>query len=98
MPSVIALWFIIAAFATYYPALVIATQDGPFGIFDKLRQRWDTGYLGKGIRCPVCVSAYVGGAWAALLTWRLELDMLLFPVVWLALAGAATFLNKVWLR
>lgn len=92
------LWFIIAAFATYYPALVIATLDGPFGVFDRLRARWDTGYLGKAIRCPVCLSAYVGGAWAILLVWRLEIDWWLFPALWISLAGAATFLNKVWLR
>lgn len=92
------LWFIIAAFATYYPALVIATLDGPWGIFDKLRLRWDTGYRGKAIRCPVCIAAYVALLWGALLGWRLEVDPWLWPVIWLALAGAATFLNKVWLR
>lgn len=92
------LWFIIASFATYYPALIIATLDGPWGVFDRLRTRWDTGYLGKGIRCPVCVSAYVAVIWAVLLTWRLDLDLWLCVLVWFALAGAATFLNKVWLR
>ena len=97
MPS-LALWFIIAAFATYYPALVIATQDGPWGVFDRWRLRWDTGYRGKAIRCPVCVAAYVAVGWGALLSWRLGLDPWLFPLVWFALAGGATFLNKVWLR
>lgn len=91
-------WFIIAAFATYYPALVIATLDGPFGVFDRLRQRWNAGYLGAGIRCPICVSAYVALPWAALLTWRLGFDLWLVPLVWFALAGGATFLHKVWLR
>lgn len=97
MPSLI-IWFIIAAFATYYPALVIAREDGPWGVFDKLRARWNTGYLGKGIRCPVCVSAYVSIPWSILLVWRLGVDPWLFPVIWLSLAGGATFLNKVWLR
>lgn len=91
-------WIIIAAFATYYPALVIATQDGPWGVFDRLRARWDTGYLGKAIRCPVCLSAYTSIPWAAVLAWRLALDPWLCVLLWLALAGAATFLNKVWLR
>lgn len=94
----IAGWLIVASFATYYPALVIATMDGPFGVFDRLRAHWDTGYLGKGIRCPVCVSAYVAIPWAGLLVWRLGLDLWLGVLVWFALAGAATFLNKVWLR
>lgn len=94
----LALWLLVGAFATYYPALVIATMDGPFGIFDRLRARWDTGYLGKGIRCPVCVSAYVAILWTVLIVWRLEVDIWLLPVVWFALAGGATFLNKVWLQ
>lgn len=94
----IALWLVVASFATYYPALVIATQDGPGGIFDKVRGKWDQGYLGKAIRCPVCLSAYTAVPWAGLLTWRLALDPFLLPILWLALAGAATFLNKVWLR
>lgn len=91
-------WLVLASFATYYPALVIATLDGPWGVFDKFRQRWDTGYRGKAVRCPVCMAAYVALLWAALLGWRLGLDWFLFPIVWFALAGAATFLNKVWLR
>ncbi len=91
-------WLLAGAFAAYYPSLVFATLDGPFGIFDRWRQRWDTGYRGKAIRCPVCISAYMALLWAGLLGWRLGIDPWLWPVVWFALAGGATFLNKVWLR
>lgn len=94
----IALWLVVAAFATYYPALVIAREDGPFGVFDRLRMRWNAGYLGEGIRCPVCLSAYTAIPWAALLVWRLALDSWLAPIVWLGLAGGAVVLHKVWLR
>lgn len=92
------LWFVIASFATYYPALVIAKEDGPFGVFDRLRLRWNEGYLGAGIRCPVCVSAYIALVWTVLLGVLGLYDPLLWPIVWLGLAGAATFLHKVWLR
>lgn len=94
----IALWLVVAAFATYYPALVMARENGPFGIFDKVRQRWDTGYLGEGVRCPVCLSAYTALVWSILLGVRGFYDPWLWPVVWLGLAGAAVFLHKVWLR
>lgn len=90
--------FAFAAFATYYTALAIAEQDGPFGVFDKLRARFDTGYLGKGIRCIVCVSAYTGSAWALFLGLFGLYDVWLWPVVAFGLAGASVLINKVWKR
>lgn len=91
-------WFIIAALATYYAARAISQEDGPFGVFDRLRLRWNSGYLGKGIRCIVCVSSYVALPIAALLVWRLSLDLWLAPVVWLGLAGASTKISEWWKR
>jgi hypothetical protein len=91
-------WFIIASFATYYTALSIAEQDGPFGVFDKVRARFDTGYLGKGLRCVVCVSAYTGAAWALFLALFGLYDVWLWPIVAFGLAGASVFVNKVWKR
>lgn len=92
------MWFVFAALATYYTALSIAEQDGPFGVFDRVRARWDEGYLGKGIRCVVCVSAYTGAFWALLLAVFGLYDVWLWPVVAFGLAGASVFLNKVWKR
>lgn len=92
------LWFIVASLATYYAARAISQEDGPWGIFDKLRMRWNAGYLGSGIRCIVCVSAYVAALAAALLVWRLAIDVWLTPIVWLGLAGAATKIDTWWKR
>ena len=92
------LWALLAALATYYTALIIAEHDGPFGVFDKLRLRFDSGYLGKGLRCVVCVSAYTGVAWALFLALFGLYDVWLWPVVAFGLAGASVFLNKVWKR
>lgn len=92
------MWFALAALATYYAALVIATQDGPFGVFDRLRLRWDSGYLGKGVRCVVCVSAYTALAFTVLLGLIGVYDVWLWPVVWLGLAGASVILDKWWRR
>jgi hypothetical protein len=91
-------WFAIASLATYYAARAVSQEDGPFGMFDKLRMRWNAGYLGTGVRCIVCVSAYVALPCAALLVWRLALDPWLAPVVWLGLAGASAKLAEWWKR
>jgi hypothetical protein len=89
---------LLAALATFYAARVISSEDGPWGVFEKLRARWDSGYLGKGIRCIVCVSAYTAAA-AALLLGLLGLyDVWLWPIVWLGLAGASVKIDLWWKR
>lgn len=92
------LWIVLAAFATYYTARSISQEDGPFGVFDKLRLRWDEGYLGKGVRCIVCVSAYTGAFWALFLALFGFYDVWIWPLVWFGLAGASVFIDKVWKR
>lgn len=93
-----ALWFIVAAFATYYTARAIAQEDGPFGVFDRLRMRLDSGYIGKGIRCVVCVSAYTGLAWALFMALLGLYDVWRWLLVAFGLAGAAVLIDKVWKR
>jgi len=92
------LWFIIAAFATYYTARTIAQEDGPFGVFDKLRSRFNEGYLGTGIRCVVCVSAYTALVAALFMAVLGLYDVWLWPLVWLGLAGASVKLAEFWKR
>lgn len=92
------LWFIIASFATYYTARAIAQEDGPFGVFDKLRLHFDSGYIGKGIRCVVCVSAYTGLLWALFLAFLGVYDVWLWPLVWFGLAGASVKIHEFWKR
>lgn len=88
----------LAALATYYAARVISSEDGPFGVFDKLRMRWDTGYLGKGVRCVVCVSAYTALPITMLLVIVGGWNESLWPVWWLGLAGASVTIDKWWKR
>lgn len=92
------LWFTIAALATYYTARTIAEQDGPFGVFDRVRLRFNSGYLGKGIRCVVCVSAYTALLWALLMALLGLYDVWLWPLVWFGLAGASVKINDYWRR
>ena len=92
------LWFTIASLATYYTARSISAESGPFGVFDKLRTRWDSGYLGEGVRCLVCVSAYTGLCWALFLALLGLYDIWLWPLVWFGLAGASVKIDEWWKR
>lgn len=92
------LWFTIASFATYYTARTIAQEDGPFGVFDRLRRRWNEGYLGTGIRCVVCVSAYSALVCALCMAVLGLYDVWLWPLVWLGLAGASVKIAEFWKR
>lgn len=92
------LWFIIASLATYYTARAVSQEDGPFGVFDRLRQRLNRGYLGTGIRCIVCVSAYTALLWALVLCWLGLLDWPQLPLAWFGLAGASVKIAEWWRR
>lgn len=92
------LYFIIAAFATYYTARSIAEELGPWGVFEKLRAHWNSGYLGAGIRCVVCVSAYTGLFWAVFLAILDTYDPWLLPLIWFGLAGASVKIAEFWRR
>lgn len=92
------LWFVIASLATYYAARSIAQEDGPWGVLDRIRLRFDSGYIGKGIRCVVCVSAYTALAAALFMALLGLYDVWLWPLVWLGLAGASVKISEFWKR
>lgn len=86
-----AVTLLLAALATYRLARMVATEEGPFGVFVALRGRLDPDqrtWIGRGLNCPLCV-----GFWAAPLALGL---LWLWPPLawWLGCAGAATLLQK----
>lgn len=95
------LLYIIAAFATYRTARMIAEEDGPAFVFKRLRDRWtDTSSsIALGVRCFYCVSF-----WVALPVARVvvvvdpRFDVWLWPVFWLGIAGLAAKLYEFWSR
>lgn len=89
---------VLAALATYYTARAVSQEHGPFGVFDRLRQRWNAGYLGEGIRCVVCVSAYTALVWAVVLALLGVIPWPFVVLVWFGLAGAATKIAEWWKR
>ena len=75
--------------ATYRIALMFSTEEGAFGIFDKVRERFDPKqetWLGRGLNCPLCI-----GFWIALV-FALFLPNPLLS--WFAVAGGQVLLQK----
>ena len=90
--------FTLAALATYYVALSVTKQEGPWAIFERVRAHWSANdWKGRGIRCHVCVSLYSAALVAGLLLlgWC---EPTAAPVVWLGLAGASVLIDKYWSR
>jgi len=84
---------LIAALVTYRLARMIAWEEGPGGVFVRLRGKLDPDqqtWLGRGLNCPLCV-----GFWLAL-----PITLLVVPpdwsliIAWWAVAGAQTALQK----
>lgn len=75
--------FLIITAAALYAALAITKTHGPYGVFERLRQRVPLGGL---MLCYVCLLV-----WCAAVCWLLWLTPLQ-PLVWLlAIAGAGVF-------
>lgn len=93
------LMFTIASLATYYIALSVTKQEGPWRLFERLRNLWlDQDWKGRGVRCHVCVSLYA----ALLITlalWGLgDVDTGHALLIWPGLAGASVLVDKYWSR
>lgn len=94
--------WVLAPFACYRLARLLALEEGPWGVLERLRA-WAGAYdygedgqpetnLGRGVRCPLCVGVYV----AALLVGLLSVHWAVSDVgiVWLGMAGAQAYLQK----
>lgn len=82
----------LSAFGVFYAAVAVALMDGPFDLFARLRGRLgQKTWIGRGVHCPVCLSAWMAILPAALLSDSLKS----FPFIWLGLAGAATLMYRI---
>jgi hypothetical protein len=87
--------WVFAAFATYRVARMLALEEGPFGLFDKMRdgaeRAFGDSWLGRGLACPYCT-----GFWIALVAALAVTELASafeFVMVWLSIAGAQTYLQ-----
>jgi hypothetical protein len=91
---------VISALASYRIARMVALETGPFALFSRFRgwvnieqarkhgpkETWVT----EGFSCPLCVGVYV----SALILGLSYVDYVNFAVLWLAVAGLQTALQK----
>jgi hypothetical protein len=86
---------ILAILATYRVARMLTTEDGPFDLFAKLRERIDPRqetWVGRGINCPLCVGFWVSFAVSLVfLPWSSLASLLLN---WLGVAGGSVVLHN----
>lgn len=87
--------FILSAFAVWRVANIIAEENGPFRIFERIRHQLPAKTnAGEGIRCPFCV-----GVWLSILTtawlWWIGLVPPELAVIYVfGCAGAASALKR----
>lgn len=97
---------VIAVMTTYRVAQLIVVDDGPYGVFDRVRrwlgrkgaqaqrdEKWTIWRnLAELVHCPYCVGVWI----AAGVTWALgPADATEFIVIALAIAGGQAFLEAM---
>jgi hypothetical protein len=87
--------YLLAVFATYRVARILAMEDGPADVFQRIRERIDpTGEqktsLARGVNCPLCVGVYVAFLMACLVPFQ---SWQMFVLAWFGIAGAQTLLH-----
>lgn len=91
---------ILAILATYRIALILATEEGAFGIFALIRERIDpkqATWLGRGLNCPYCIGFWIAFVMTILIThdsFSAESAMRIYLVNWFAIAGGQVLLQK----
>lgn len=79
----------IASLATWRVAALLVREDGPFDVIARLRHA--VAGAGRVLDCFFCTSLWVAAPaawWVAGPSWR-------WPMVWLAVAGAAALLERL---
>ena len=85
---------LIAIFAVYRVARLLALEEGPFEVCTWLRNLYmKDDWLGRGIRCPICI-----GFWLALMAAiAISPDPVTGIWYWFGMAGAQTALH-LWIE
>lgn len=96
-------WFVVAALATYRIAMLITWDNGPWDIFERLREaagayeydqdKRPASLVGKLVTCPYCVGVWAG-AFCALLLVTFHPVAYLFLLA-LGLAGVQCALTRI---
>jgi hypothetical protein len=82
---------VLATLATWRVTHLLAAEDGPFDVIARIRAWFVHGFLGKLMDCFYCLSLWVAVPTALAVT-RSRYE---WPLVWLALSGAACLLERL---
>lgn len=82
--------FLIAALAVWRLSHLLASEDGPWDVIVRIRRKLGTTVGGKLMDCFYCLSIWISIPFTVFVVSGM-LDRI---VVWLALSGAASLLNK----
>ena len=88
------LMLVIAGLATYRLARMLSREEGPWSLFLLTRKKIDPEqktWIGRGIRCPLCLGFWVG----IVLTPFLFIPYAIFLLVPFALSAISCFMYKV---
>ena len=85
-------WFrlVVAALATWRLTHLLAAEDGPADIIVNMRQRLGDSFFGRLMDCFLCVSLWI----AAPMAWLVMKRGSEWPLLWLAISGAACLLER----
>ena len=83
--------WLLALLATWRVAALLVYEDGPADMIVRLRVRLGQSVAGRMMDCFQCTSVWVAAGFAFYVT-REPRD---WPVVWLALAGGASLLDRI---
>jgi hypothetical protein len=82
--------FVLAVLAVWRVTHLLAAEDGPGEVVARLRARLGAGLLGRLMDCFYCLSVWVAAPFAGFVAQR-PVDLV---VVWLALSGGASLLER----
>jgi hypothetical protein len=80
----------LAALATWRIGHLLAAEDGPGDLFARIRMWLGDGFWGRLMDCFYCLSLWIAAPMALLITRKASE----WPLVWLALSGAACLLER----
>lgn len=98
---------IVAVLAVYRVAFMVAREEGPADVFDRLRglaatlpaqrdgNRSRPHWIQRGLGCPLCVSWWLALPAAYGVVWALSLPLVATLALWPAIAGACLFLYQL---
>lgn len=98
---------LLAALAVYRVAFMIAREEGPWDIFDRLRaraallpvetvgNRTRPHWIQRGLGCPLCISWWLALPAAMIAAYSLSQSLLVALALWPCIAGLCLFLYQL---